>query len=147
MNAIVLFLLTFAASPVLTGEKLDAVRQEPNLEKRSEKALDVADAAMKSARAAVANSGTRAELESALEEIGAACGLSLQALKETGKPPKKLGRQYKRGELRTRELVRQLEDLILALSVGDRAPAESARDKATLVHEEFLLGVMGQDKK
>lgn len=147
MNAIALFFLTFAASPVVMGDKLDAARQESNLEKRSEKALDAADAAMKSARGTVANSGTRAELESALNEIAAASELSLQALKDTGKPPKKLGRQYKRGELRTRELVRQLEDLILALSVGDRAAAESARDKVTLVHEAFLLGVMGQGKK
>lgn len=146
MKTIALVLLAFLTPPATQGDEIEAVRKEPNLEKRSEKALDVATAAMKNARAIVTGAGARTDLNAALDELQAAAELALKSLKETGKPPKKLGRQYKKGELRTRDLLKQLEDLIVALSVDDRAPAEKVRDTLTKIHDEFLLGVMGQSK-
>lgn len=131
----------------LAAAGLDDVKQEKDLSKRSERSLAYAESAMKRAQGLVANMGSRAELEKELEEVAEACKLALDSLKETGKPPRKLGRQYKRGELKTREILRQLEDLALALGIGDRAPAEKARDAVTSIHDEFLLGVMGQSKK
>jgi len=131
----------------LNAAGLEELKQEPNLTKRSERALDYAETAIKRAHALVAGMGSRSELEKSLVEVAEAAKLSLDSLRETGKPPRKLTRQYKRGELKTREILRQLEDLALALGIADRAPAEQARDSVTLIHEEFLLGVMGQSKK
>ena len=45
--------------------------------------------------------------------------------------------------MRTRAFVKELTDLALALSLDDRPSAEQVRDKVQLLHEEFLLGVMG----
>lgn len=146
MKTMALVLVAFFMPPVSQGDELEVVRKEPNLEKRSEKALDVASAAMKRARTIVQDAGTRTELSAALAELQAASELALQALKDTGKPPKKLGRQYKKGELRTRDLLKQLEDLIKAVGFEEREPAERVRDALTRIHDEFLLGVMGQSK-
>ncbi|MBE0660082.1 MAG: hypothetical protein IH602_20480 [Bryobacteraceae bacterium] len=121
---------------------LDKVRAEPKLETRSELAIEYAGAAVARARKTVAESGSRTELETALKETVEACQLALDSLRETGKRPNKLSRQYKRAELRTRQFVKELTDLALALSLDDRPAAESARDRVQLLHEEFLVGVM-----
>jgi hypothetical protein len=121
---------------------LDQVRAEPKLEKRSELAIDFAGAAVARARKTVSESGSRTALEAALKETVEACQFALDSLRETGKRPNKLSRQYKRAEMRTRQFVKELTDLALALSLDDRPAAESARDRVQLLHEEFLVGVM-----
>jgi len=93
---------------------LDKVRAEPKLEKRSELAIDYAGTAVARARKTVSESGSRTELDSALKETVEACQLALDALRETGKRPNKLSRQYKRAEMRTRQFVKELTDLALA---------------------------------
>lgn len=134
----VLMLALLAAPPA----SLDQVRAEPKLEKRSELAVEYAGVAVARARKTVTDSGSRAALEAALKEVVEACQLALDSLRETGKRPNKLSKQYKRAELRTRQYVKELTDLALALSLDDRPAAESARDRVQLLHEEFLVGVM-----
>lgn len=146
MTTIALTLLMLIA-PSLEADKFDDLRKETNLKKRSEKALDMAAESIKTARDVTANFGARSDLEAAITDVVTACQISLEALRETGSPPRRLSKEYKRGELRTREFLRQFEDLIQALSVTDREAVEQARDRVTLIHEEFLLGVMGQKKK
>lgn len=121
---------------------LEEVRRESNLEKRSERALEYAEASLEKGLGVVKRFGPRSELESSLEEVVRACELSLESLRETGKRPGKLSKQYKRGELRTRGLIKEMADLAVAISVDDRPAVEQARDKVILLHEEFLLGVM-----
>lgn len=121
---------------------LDQVRAEPKLEKRAELAIDYAGTAVARSRKTVAESGSRNELEAALKDAVDACQLALDSLRETGKKPNKLSRQYKRAEMRTRQYVKELTDTALALSLDDRPAAESARDRVQLLHEEFLVGVM-----
>lgn len=134
----VLLLALLAPPPA----SLDQVRAEPKLEKRSELAIDYAGAAVARARKTVSESGSRTVLDVALKETVEACQLALDSLRETGKKPNKLGKQYKRAEMRTRQFVKELTDLALALSLDDRPVAESARDRVQLLHEEFLVGVM-----
>lgn len=133
------FMLALIAAP---PAGLDQVRAEPRLEKRSELAIEHAGTAVARARKTVSQSGSRTELEEALKEAVEACQLALDSLRETGKKPNKLGRQYKRAEMRTRQYVKELTDVALALSIDDRTAAESARDRIQLLHEEFLVGVM-----
>jgi hypothetical protein len=127
---------------VAAAADLDAVRKEPDLEKRSGRALDAAAEALKAARALPAEGGSVTELEQDLDAMVGGVELSLQALHETGKKPQKLGRAYKRGELKTREMLRQLENLIQAIGFDNRPPAERARDRLVTMHEEYLFGVM-----
>jgi hypothetical protein len=140
MNAIMLALLVASAAP---PDSLDSVRKEPDLVRRGERALALADTLCASARQIVRDSGSRTQLFDMLERTVEAAELSLSSLKETGRKPSKLSKQYKRGELRTRDIVRQMNDISAALSIDDRPAAEKLRDRVSIVHEEFLLGIMG----
>lgn len=136
----VLLALLIAAPPA--AESLEQVSKEPNLVKRAERALAFADASVARARQIVRDSGSRTELFDVLNQTVEALDLSLRSLRATGKKASKLSKQFKRGELRSREIVRQLTDIAVALNIDDRPEAEKLRDRASLVHEEFLLGVM-----
>lgn len=149
MLRIVFLLLSFAAAQLCFAADqsrrhvtLEEVKSEPNLEKRSQKALDFAAHALDQARKLSSGGGSMGELEALLKDVVDGVELSLKSLRDTGKKPSKLSRQYKRGELKSREMLRLLENLVLALSFDSRPPAEAARDKINGLHEEFLLAVM-----
>ncbi|MBI5085973.1 MAG: hypothetical protein HZB13_15420 [Acidobacteria bacterium] len=129
-----------AALPLAGG--LPEIRQEPDPLRRFDMALDHAGQQMKLARELVKEGGSRTELLQSLDEIAQAAGLALESLRSTGKRPAKLSRQYKKGELRTREMEKQLSELVRALSLDDRPAAEKTRERISTTHEEFLLGVM-----
>jgi len=121
---------------------LEAVKKEPDLQKRSELALDAAADALKHARTLPAEGGSVADLQVDMDTMVQAVELSLKSLHDTGKRPDKLGRYYKKGELRTREMLKQLENLVQAIAFDSRPPAEKARDRLVVLHDEFLFGVM-----
>ena len=137
---ILLALLSFALC--VGAADLDAVKKEPDLEKRSDRALDVAGEVLKQARALPGEGGSIADLEKDMDTLVEAVELSLKSLRDTGKKPNKLTRFYKRGELRTREMQKQLENLIQALGFENRPPAEKAQARLNVLHDEFLFGVM-----
>jgi hypothetical protein len=139
-------LLLCLAPLVLVAQDIEAVRKEPNLARRSQRALEFADREMAKAQRIVRDFGSRTELQAALDSVVAGSELALQALRETGRPPRRLSREYKRGELKTRDLIRRLEDLGKALSLDDRSMAEGALKQVNGIHEDFLLGVMGQKR-
>ena len=118
------------------------IRKEPDPLKRFELALSLAETQTKAARQLVKDSGSRADLMRLLEESEAASVLSLESLQATGKRPNKLTKQYKKGELKTMEILRILKDLVMALGIEDRPAAEKVRDRAEVTHEEYLLGAM-----
>ncbi|MBN9657286.1 MAG: hypothetical protein J0H49_03860 [Acidobacteria bacterium] len=130
------------AAPSLLRADLEEIKKEPDLIKRFERSIELAEAQAKVANTLVKENGSRTELMRALSEIGAATNLALESLRETGKKPAKLTKQYKKGELKTQAIMRQLKDLVLALGFEDRPAAEKIRDEVTVTHEEFLLGVM-----
>ena len=121
---------------------LAGIRKEPDPLKRFEEALALAETQTKAARQLVKDSWSRTSLMAMLEDVEGACVLSLESLQATGKRPNKLTKQYKKGELKTMEILRVLKDLVVALSVEDRPAAEKVRDQAEVTHEEFLLGAM-----
>jgi hypothetical protein len=132
-------LFHFAAPP---ADSLDAIRQDADPKHRFERALAFAEVQTSAARQLVKDSGVRAELQALLAGVTSGATLALESLRSTGLKPSKLGKQYKKGELKTREMERVLSDLALALSIEDRPMAEKARDQVAITHEEFLLGVM-----
>ena len=133
-----LFLGAAAVEPV----DLDAVKKEPDLQKRSDRALDAAIETLKLARALPAEGGSVADLRKHMDTMIEAVELSLQSLRDTGKKPNKLTRYYKRGELKTREIQKQLDSLIQALAFDNRPPAEKAQERMNVLHDEFLFGIM-----
>src|SRR5260370_40769353 len=99
---------------------LASIKTEPNLERRSELALDYANMALDQAREAY-NSGDVAKTETALGELQEAVDLAYQALSDTGKDARRNPKFFKRAELKTRELLRRLDGLHHSVSFDDRA--------------------------
>jgi hypothetical protein len=124
---------------------LAAVKSEPNLERRSDRALENANAALDSARAAYKSSDFDAT-QSALEEVRESVDLSYQSLRETGKDARR-SQAFKRAELRTRELLRRLEGLRESFSVADRTLLDKVRDRVAEVHDDLLKSIMGRRNK
>lgn len=144
MTLPVLFFALLAAVPQPAPSTLDEIRSIADGRQRFERAIAFADAQALAARQLVRDNGRRADLEVLLTNTAGAAQLALDSLRSLGLRPSKLSKQYKRGEVRTREIERLLTDLVLALSVEDRTLAEKARDQVAIVHEEFLLGVMAK---
>jgi hypothetical protein len=118
---------------------LAAIRLEPNLERRSERALENASAAMDSARDA---SGDDAKLKAALEELRDSVDLAYRSLVDSGKSARRNPKFFKRAELKTRELMRRLDGLAQAVDAADRPAVESVRSRVSKVHDDLIQDIM-----
>ena len=136
MNLLLIVILAF---------DLASIKTEPNLEKRSELALDHAGAALDQAREAY-NAGDVAKMELALGEVGESVELAYHALTDTGKDARRNPKFFKRAELRTRELMRRLEGIRETVSYQDRGLVEIVRDRVAEVHDDLLKGIMSKKK-
>lgn len=132
------------ALPAWAG--LDAVKAEPKLEKRAAKALANADAAVTSARDAYA-AGDLPRTTAALEEVRQSVELAYSSLLETRKNPRKRPTHFKRAEIRTRELLRRLDDFREQMSYEDRGVLDEVRAAVQKVREDLLRGLLGEKKK
>ena len=136
--------MTHALLLVWLAADLASVRNEPNLERRSDLALDCANQSIDAARDSY-GSGDSAKMQAALQEAGEAVDLSYQSLSDTGKNPRN-NRYFKRAELRTRELMRRLDGLAQTVSVDDREPVNKLREHIAEVHDNLLKGIMSKKK-
>ncbi len=140
-------LLAFLAVHVaaLNAFDLEAVRREPNLEKRSELALANADSALDRARNAYQN-GEDPSFKSSLAEVSESIGLCKQSLDESGKNARKSPKYFKKAEIGIRRLSRRLDNLRVEVSVEDRHLVEPVVARAHEFQEEILLLIMGKKK-
>jgi hypothetical protein len=125
---------------------LTAIQSEPNLEKRSERALDYANLALDAARDDY-NSGNYDKSQNELQEVCDSVDLAYQSLSDTGKDPRKDPKFFKRAELRTRELLRRLEGVGQGMSQVDRGTLDKVRERISEVHDNLLNGIMSKKKK
>ncbi|HEY1758809.1 MAG TPA: hypothetical protein VGG72_25780 [Bryobacteraceae bacterium] len=125
---------------------LTTIQTEPNLEKRSERALDNANLALDAARDDY-NSGNFDKSQNELQEVCDSVDLAYQSLSDTGKDPRKDPRFFKRAELRTRELLRRLEGVGQGMSQIDRGTLDKVRARISEVHDNLLNGIMTKKKK
>jgi hypothetical protein len=135
--------LAFAQAPQASPD-LAGVKSEPNLEKRSERALDNANVALDAARGAYGR-GEVEQSKTELEEVGASVDLAYESLQETGKDPRRNGK-FKQAELRIRELLRRLEGFGQSMSFTDRTILDKVRDRVSMVHDDLLDGIMSKRK-
>src|SRR5437899_3290815 len=98
---------------------LAQVRAEPNLEKRSRAALDLAERSLKASRQAYA-AGDMAQAAALLDEVEQSVDLAETSLKETHKDPIKSPKHFKYAEIKTVDLLRKLEAYSQDISVDDR---------------------------
>jgi len=125
---------------------LTSVKSEPNLERRSELALDHANVSLDAARDDY-NAGDVGKTQTELEEMCDSVDLAYEALSNTGKDPHKDPKFFKRAELRTNELLRRLESLAPGMSGLDRSTLENVRARISAVHDNLLKGIMTKKKK
>ncbi|MCC6294614.1 MAG: hypothetical protein IT164_18320 [Bryobacterales bacterium] len=136
--------LLLAAHAAADGP-LDAARAEPNLEKRSEKALQAAQKTLDTLRR-TGDLSDRAGVQAALTGIRDGVELCVDSLEESGKNPRRSPKYFKRAEISLRKLNRQLEDLRVALSADDRAPVAALLAYTVRVQEDLLLGIFTKKK-
>jgi hypothetical protein len=129
----------------LLAMDLAAVKQEPNLEHRSDLALDNADAAVTACGEAYRN-GDLEKTKAEAAEVEESVTIALDSLNETGKDARRHPKYFKRAELATRHLLRRLDGLIESMSSADRPLLLFARDRISDIHDE-LLGDMMRKKK
>jgi hypothetical protein len=123
---------------------LTAIKSEPNLERRSDLAIDFASASFDDARDAY-NAGDTAKWRDAIRDVGASVELSYQALEETGKAARN-NKHFKNAELKTRELLRRLDGMRDMISLEDRDAIEAVRGKVSEVHDQLLQRIMSRKK-
>ncbi len=120
---------------------LAAIKLEPNLERRSERALENASAAMDAARDA-SIAGETQKVKASLDELRDSVDLAYQSLIDAGKSAGRNPKFFKRAELKTRELMRRLEGLAQAVDADDRAYVETVRDQVSKVHDDLIQDIM-----
>lgn len=145
IRTVVVLGFALALAPALPADDLESIRKEPSAERRQERALDLMDASFKQAQEAFRQNATAERVQALLDQMAEAAEYSLAVLRETGKRSSKMTKQYKRGDLRTRDTLRKLESFVSAMSVDDRAPAEKSKIRLHVVAEEYLIGVMAKN--
>ena len=114
---------------------------EPNLERRSGLAMENASAVLKSARQAY-EKGDSSGLAAKIDEIRQSVDLAYESLQKTGKNPRKSPRWFKRAEIRTRDLGRELDGFQRVMSFNERPLLDKLREHVQQVHEDLLLGLL-----
>lgn len=137
--AVLLVLPMFAAD-------LAAIRQEFNLERRSQLAIDHAGAVLNTARTEY-QAGNIEKAVAAINETGDAVELAWQSLLDNGKEARRDPKYFKRAELATRQLLRRIESLAESMGYQDRPLAEKLRDRVNAVHDELVNALMSKKKK
>ena len=124
---------------------LSAIRNEPNLEKRSDLALDYANTSLDSARDAN-NAGDDAKLRASLAVVIESVELSWNSLTETGKYARN-NNGFKRAEVRTRELLRRVSGLFDLVGLDDKPEVEKVRTRIVEIHDDLIQRIMGKKVK
>jgi len=125
---------------------LAQVQAEPNLEKRSRAALDLAERSLKASRQAYA-AGDMQQAAALLDEMEQCVDLAETSLKGTGKDPIKSPKHFKYAEIKTVDLLRKIEAYSQDMSVLDRPMVEKAKEKVQEVHDRLLHGIMTGKRK
>jgi hypothetical protein len=120
-----------------------AVKAEPVLEKRAQRALDYAGEQITEARKHY-DAGEDAAYTKALNQSAEGAEYALASLEEMGKHPSKNVRHYKPTEMRMRDLLRRLTTLRNDVSVELRPAVVDCERRVTAVHEKLLDGVMSK---
>jgi hypothetical protein len=128
-------------STSLHAADLASIGQEPNLEKRSQLAIDNAGVALDAARKQYQD-GDAAKAEATLNEVGASVDLAYQSLLDTHKEARRDPKFFKRTELATRQLLRRIESLAASMNFEDRPAAEKVRDRVAVIHDDLLQAIM-----
>jgi hypothetical protein len=132
-----------AAEEPKTG--LAAIEAIPQLEKRAQKALEHARQIAKRVVSAYTEGGA-ARGEPLLDEIRHAVELARKSLYETGKDPARKSQPFKKAEIATRRLLRDLDDIEKDLRFDEREYLTKVRTRIAEINEELLMAIMAKKR-
>jgi hypothetical protein len=136
--------VTFLLALFLAFGDITAVKAEPNLEKRSDLALEDANRAIDAARAAY-QAGDVNKAIANLNEVREAADVSLESLENSGKQPRR-SKYFKNAEIKLRQMMRRLAGFRDEMSVEDRKPLEDAEARLQEVHDRLLAEIMSKKR-
>jgi hypothetical protein len=116
--------------------------QQVNLEQQARLAIDKADRALTDARAACAAHDLE-KTKALVQEMVADVELAEKCLTDSGKNARKRPKQFKYGEVKTRDMLKRIDSLENDLDIDDREQVAAAKVKVQEIHDEWLLGIMG----
>ncbi len=114
----------------------DAIKNEPSAEKRFQLAFDHAAKVLAESRDVA--------IEQRMKQATETVELGMQSLEAMGRKPYQNARNYKRAELRVREVLRRADALRKEAPVDDRPALEDYYERINAVHEKLLEGVMSK---
>ncbi len=120
---------------------LNDIRSEPNLEHRAHRALMQAAESFGEAKAAYA-AGDREKSGLDLKQMESSVEIARNALRETGKDPRRHVKPFKMAETETRDLLRRLSGLENSMSLEDRDIIKGPIEKVQEAHDEWLNGII-----
>lgn len=123
---------------------ISGIKAEPNLERRSDLAIENANLAIDNARAAY-QAGDVAKTEAALKEVRESVDLSLDSLENSGKKPRN-NPHFKKAELRISKLLRRLSGFRDEMSADDRKPVDEVAARLQEVHDRLLSEIMSKKR-
>jgi hypothetical protein len=126
------------ASSIHSQSFLTELQAEQNPQKRSEKALTLADAAFDTAREFYLK-GEIEKGDAELEDMTKALDACVASLNEAHK-----GKFYKKAEMNVATLQRRLDGLMAGVSVQQRGWVEYTSRKLDEIHDKLLNGVMSK---
>ena len=124
---------------------LASVQQEPNLDRRSQLAMELANSALDSARTAY-QANDLDKTRASLDDTGEAVSLAYESLKQTGKEARRDPKFFKRTELATRQMLRRIEGMAESMNFEDRSLIDKLRERVAAIHENLLQDIMGKKK-
>lgn len=134
-------LLAFAAPQ--PPASIEAVMAEPDLEKRSDRALQFAHGSLDGARKAY-DAGDLAAMRKSLATTLEGVDLSWDSLQASGKNPRRSPKYFKRAEIEVRKLLKRLTDLRETVGVDDRPIVAEAQTQAAKAHDRLVAAIMSK---
>ena len=136
--------MTFAFVIFLAFADLGAVKSEPDLNKRSELALQNANQALDEAHQASQANNDKA-LTAALAEVDDSVAVCYRSLEQTHSTPRK-SRYYKRAELKLSALLRRLTTLRDEVDYESQSKVDAVIKKVSGTHDDLLGEIMSKRK-
>ena len=141
-----LIALAVATAGAPGSSELEAVKAEPDLERKARRALEFSRAQVDRVLAAYQQDDPEGGKQ-ILAEIQEAVELAHEALMATGKPARRRPKHFKRAEIQTRRLLNQLDDLSRNLLVDERGAVDPVRERVSEINDQLLRAIMTKPKK
>ena len=125
---------------------LESIKSEPGFEKRAGLALRFAKHKVDSVLAAYQEGDADGGV-ALLAQIQQAVELAYDSLMATGKTPRRHPKHFKRAEIRTRELARELDALRRELNFDERSAVDGVHSRVTEINTQLLMAIMTKKKK